>query len=286
MSKELSYLKENLRGPILRIENPREHSTDEIMKSYFREILVIARRYSRPTVDFEDLVVEGIIGLLDAVRRWDPEKAKGSPRAFHNLAIVRIKSNMFEYFLANNSAYTIPSYMGRAMSLVDQIRNTINSFDYNGDAKAALVNFEDEAFAEAATEERLAKVLKLKEKVASLASNSGRTYEEMVSNVLRVESEIESYENQEGLLEISPEEIAGDREYLEKFLAALKPDARDIIVSLLEGDSLEEAGSNKGLTRERARQIKEEILDFFQRTKMYQDAHEQTAGIKGDLSGD
>jgi len=273
MSKELAYLKENLRGPILKIEDPREYSTDEIMRSYFREILVIARKYSRPSVDFEDLVVEGIIGLLDAIRRWDPEKSKGNPRSFHNLAVVRIKSNMFEYFLANSSVYTIPNYMSRAMSLVNQIRNLVNSVDYNGDPNTALLNFEDTRFAQAVPEEQVARIMKIKEKVANLASSSGRTYEEMVTNVLRVESEIENYENQEEVLEVSPEEVTEDREYLEKFLGALKPDAREVIISLMEGDTLEQAGARKGFTRERARQIKEETLNFFQRTKMYQDAH-------------
>lgn len=273
-SKELSYLKDNLKGPILSIKDPTEYSVEDILKSYFREILVIARKYTRPSVEFEDLVVEGLMGLLDAIKRWDPEKAKGNERAFHNLAIVRIKSNMFEYFLANNTVYYIPSYMGRAMSLVDQIRNLVNAIEYPGDPNTALLNFDDEVFEEYIPEDHSRRVRLLKEKVRSLALGFGKSYEEMIQTVLKVEQDIESFEHAEGELEENPEEIVAQREYLEKILAVLKPDARDVLISLMEGKTLEEAGDKKGFTRERARQIREETLDFLQKTRMYKDATE------------
>lgn len=273
MNKELGYLKNKLQGPIIKIINPADHSTDAIMKSYFREILVIARKYVRPMVDFEDLVVEGILGLLDAIRRYDTTKAKGNPRAFHNLAIVRIKSNMFEYFLSNNSLYSIPNYMSRAMTLVDQIRNLVLSVEHDSDPQETILRYHNVSFEEVIPKAKSKKLSRLKEKVVSLALNSGKTYEEMIINVLRVESEIEGYERKETFIK-SPEDLASDREYLNKFLTALKPDAKDIIVSLMEGNTLEQVGTQKGLTRERARQIKEETLQFFEGTKMYQDAND------------
>lgn len=273
MSKELAYLKDNLMGgKILKIEDPRKFTTEQILKSYFREILMLARKYSRPTVDYEDLVVEGLMGLLDAVERWDPEKSKGNPRSFHNLAIVRIKSHMFEYFLANNTMYTIPNYMGRAMALVDQIRNLVHYYEYPGDPRQALLNFEDPVFEEHVPADFAQKVRKLKEKVQSLASSSERTYEEMIQNVLRVEEEIENFERSGDEFEVDPETITSDREFLSKFLRNLNPSARSIIESLMEGDTLEQAGEKLGLTRERARQIKKETLDYFEKTKMFQDA--------------
>lgn len=273
-SKELSYLKEHLKGEILTVTDPNAYSVEDILKSYFREVLVIARKYSRPTVEFEDLVVEGLMGLLDAIKRWDPEKAKGNPRAFHNLAIVRIKSNMFEYFLANNTMYYIPSYMGRAMSLVEQIKNMVNAIEYTGDPAQALRNFEDLAFEESVPEDYARKVRILKEKVRNLAIGFKKSYEEMVQAVLEVEQNIESFEQRDEELEVSPEEIVAQREYLDKILSTLKPDARDVLLSLIDGETLEQAGEKKGFTRERARQIKEETIDWLQKTRMYKDAIE------------
>jgi RNA polymerase sigma factor for flagellar operon FliA len=274
MSKELKILKDNLKGPIQRIIDPSEYTTDEIMASYFREILFLARKYTRPTVEYEDLVVEGLMGLLDAIRRFDPVKAGGNPKAFHNLAVVRIKSNMFEYFLSNNNVYTIPNYMARALTLVDQIRNALHAREYNGDPDVDLRNYEAPNFEAEAPKEAASRVRNLKEKIKTLAHNSDRTYEEMIANVLKVEQDIEGYENAE-VDDITPEMEAAQKDFLGKFLENLNPDARNVISLLLEGKTLEEVGAEMGFTRERARQIKEETLGFFQKTRMYKDAIEE-----------
>jgi len=270
---ELAYLKEKLKGPIIRqIIDPKDFDVEDILKSYFREILFLAGRYARPTVDYEDLVVEGIIGLLDAIERFDIDKAKGNPRAFHNLAVVRIKSYMFEYFLENSTPYKIPNYLARAMNLLEQVRKIVRSQQYTGDAERAINNYLDPEFEQSVPSEVREKLTRVKRKLRKLATGCGRTYEEMVDVVSKVEYDIESHGSSEEDFEVSPEEVAGEREYLEKFLDNLNPSARDIITKLLEGKTLEQTGKEMGLTRERARQIKEDVLDYFQETKMYKEA--------------
>lgn len=272
---DLAYLKERLKGPILpEIIDPKDFTIEDILKSYFREILWLAGRYQRPTVDYEDLVVEGIIGLLDAVKRFDIDKAKGNKRAFHNLAVVRIKSYMFEYFLSNNTQYTIPNYMARAMNLVEQIRGIVRSQEYTGDYDRAISNFDDPDFENSVPSETRARLRQVKERLRKLAENSDRTYEDMVLNVLKIEHDLDHHGSEEEY-EISPEEIAGEREYLDKFLDNLNPSARSIITKLLEGKTLEEAGKEMGVTRERARQIKEDTVKYFQRTPMFREAAER-----------
>ena len=262
-------LREGLAGPIIDITDPSEHEDMDILKSYFREILLIARNYSRPTVDYEDLVVEGLIGLLDAIRRFDPEKATG-PKAFRQLAIVRIKSHMFEFFLANNTQYSVPNYMARAMSLVDQIRGQINYVEIRTHAEDALLNFECPEFEEVAPGGVTNKIRSLKERVQNLASNSKRSYEGMIKLVLKAEENIKNYEREEEF-EVSPEQITEGREFLNKFLGNLKPDASDVIVNLLQGHTLAEVGEMKGFSRERARQIKEEAIEWLHGTRMYKE---------------
>lgn len=270
---ELAYLKEKLKGPIIRqIIDPKDFDVEDILKSYFREILFLAGRYARPTVDYEDLVVEGIMGLLDAIERFDTDKAKGNPRAFHNLAVVRIKSYMFEYFLENSTPYKIPNYLARAMNLLEQVRKIVRSQQYTGDAEHAINNYLDPEFEQSVPSEVREKLTRVKRKLRKLATGCGRTYEEMVDVVSKVEYDIESHGSSEEDFEVSPEEVAGEREYLEKFLDNLNPSARDIITKLLEGKTLEQTGKEMGLTRERARQIKEDVLDYFQETKMYKEA--------------
>jgi RNA polymerase primary sigma factor len=259
-------LREGLAGPIIEITDPSQHEDMDILKSYFREILLIARNYSRPTVDYEDLVVEGLIGLLDAIRRYDPEKATG-PKAFRQLAIVRIKSHMFEFFLANNTQYTVPNYMARAMSLVDQIRGQINYVEVDFQSEAALMDFECPEFDAVAPEVVSNKVKSLKGRVQNLASNSKRDYKAMVELVLKIEENIKSYEQEEEF-EVSPEQLTEGREFLDLFLSSLKPDAADVIVNLLKGHTLTEVGEMKGFTRERARQIKEAAVKHLRLSRM------------------
>lgn len=263
---ELKILKDGLKGIILKIENPREYDVLDILKSYFREILMLAKKYTRPTVDYEDLVVEGLIGLMDAIRRWDPEKSTGV-KSFHQLAIIRIKSQMFEFFITNNTLYTIPNYMSRAMSLIAQIRNLINSYDYQGDLDSVLLNFEVPEFNHSVPSMFLNQVMKLKQRVKNLAENSDKTYETMVLNVIRIEQNIDDF-GREAEKQVSPEDEISQQEFLSKFLNGLNTDAKDVISLLLQGNTLEQVGQKKGFTRERARQIKEETLSFFEKTRM------------------
>jgi RNA polymerase sigma factor (sigma-70 family) len=226
-------------------------------------------------VDYEDLVVEGLMGLLDAIQRFDIAKAKGNPRAFHNLAVVRIKSYMFEFFLNNNTQYFIPNYMSRAINLVEQIRNVVRAQDFIGDANEGLLSFECEGFEKAIPEAAAKKLRSVKVKLQRLASNSDKTYETMVLAVLKVERDIANYETEEGSgFANSPEEIAGEKEFMEKFLNNLNPNARGVIEKILEGKTLEESGKEMGFTRERARQIKEDTIKYFKRTPMYKESVE------------
>lgn len=273
---ELSFLKVRLEGPILKeIINPEDHSVDDIMKSYFKEILFLAGRYARPTVDYEDLVGEGIMGLLDAIERFDINKANDNPRAFHNLAIVRIKSYMFEFFLANNTQYKIPTYMSRAMNLVEQIRNIVRFEDYNGDTVAAIMRFDCPEFENAIAPARRKKLVGVKERLRNLALNSDKTYEAMVLAVIKVEQDIKSYESEEGAAShTSPEELACGREYMSKLLGNLNPRARDVITLLLEGRTLEEVGKEIDVSRERVRQIRDATIKHLVGTPMYQEAQD------------
>ncbi len=268
----LRYLKDRLAPDVIKVVDPANHDVEEIVGSYFLLIVWLARRYVRPMVELEDVVDEGVIGLLDAIKRFDPERATAK-NAFHNLAIVRIKGYMFEYLLQNSSTYHIPTYMARAMSLVDRARNILSSHAYDGDPEIDLLTLaaplEDAHFPQDAAGE----LQGVKGTLNKLANNSGKTYEEMVKGVLRVQYNIGTFENGgsgEGE-EVSEVEIAS-REYLDKFLNGLSPVARNVMHLRLEGNTLEDTGKVLGFTRERARQVEAATLIFFQKTRMFKEA--------------
>lgn len=271
---DLPLLRKELTGPIIPGINPVTHSVEDIMKSYFREIIFLAKKFVRPTIDLEDLVTEGIIGLLDAVKRFDPTRSEG-PKAFHNLAVLRIKSQMYEYYLANNSSYHIPNYMARLISLVEQIKTLLASVEYSGNPEEELrSSSESEELIQLIPEETLARIRYLKDRIRSIAKNSESNYEDMVGTVLKLEADAESAAFQDEAGVESPEKYVSDKEILEKLFETLKPDAQEVLLRRLEGETLTEVGAEKGVTRERARQIQEETLTWFRGTRMYKQATE------------
>jgi RNA polymerase sigma factor (sigma-70 family) len=268
----LRYLKDRLAPDVIKVVDPNNHGVEEILSSYFLLIVWLARRYVRPMVELEDIVDEGVIGLLDAIRRFDPARATGK-NAFHNLAIIRIKHYMFEYLLRNSSTYHVPTYMARAMTLVDRARIILNSHMYDGDPETDLQSFgaphEKDHFPQDARDE----LREVKETLQKLAKNSGKTYEEMVAGVLRIQYNIGAFENGgpgEGE-EVSEVDIAS-REYLGKFLNGLSNVARDVMYLRLEGNTLEDTGKAMGFTRERARQVEAATVNWFQKTRMFKEA--------------
>ena len=91
-----------------------------------------------------------------------------------------------------------------------------------------------------------------------------------MQNVVDVEKNIADYEKDHGA-QVFPEEEAQEKEILTKFLQGLAPTAREVLSSLLQGGTLEEAGEEQGFTRERARQIKDGTLDYYKETRMYKE---------------
>ena len=161
--------------------------------------------------------------------------------------------------------------MARALTLVEQIRNSLSSREYAGDPEEDLLNYEAPNFDSSSPKEEAERVRVLKDKIRKLGGGSDSSYEKMVRKVLSAERNIENYEtnDSEG---ITPEMEAAQRDFLEKFLTNLKPGAREVISLRLEGKTLDEVGEAMGFTRERARQIEDATLEFFHKTRMYKDA--------------
>ena len=272
MRGDFKFLRENLSGPILQIEDPAEFSTEDILASYLRYIIVLAKRYSRPNVEQEDLVNEGIIGLIDAIKRFDKIKAKGNPKAFRNLAIVRIKSFMHEFFLNNSRNYKFPSYMARAVNLVGQMRALVENTTFDGDVEAVLLDFEPNGLEGCLPKDTVEKMRKVEERIITMAEGLDKSYKDLVSRVLEVERNIEDFESSQEDVDESVEEAIGNKEFLEKVLSNLNPVARTVLTDRLHGDTLDDVGEKLELTRERIRQIEAETLNYIRRTRIGQEA--------------
>lgn len=103
-----SYLQEINRYPILSAERERElairlrdqndlEAARELVLSHLRFVVRIARGYSGYGLPLADLIQEGGIGLMKAVRRFDPEIGV----RLVSFAVHWIKAEIHEYILRN-----------------------------------------------------------------------------------------------------------------------------------------------------------------------------------------
>lgn len=71
----------------------------------------IARRYRREGLDFEDLVAEGLVGLMDAALRYDPERGI----KFITYGVWWVKRSILRYLRGFEHAVHVPKYKQYAM---------------------------------------------------------------------------------------------------------------------------------------------------------------------------
>lgn len=137
----MSYLVQNLPPrQVDRIEDPSLYTTEEIIGNYIKLLYRMAynksKRSKNGTPLVEDLVSEGILGLLDALERWDPARNR-KPNAFHNLAVIRINYYMHN-FIGKEINPDCPQQGYRdALCCLDKLRRLLKPYP-NDDLLALL----------------------------------------------------------------------------------------------------------------------------------------------------
>ena len=88
-----------------------QKSLAKVIESTVRLVIKIAKRYQRNGIDFEDLVAEGTIVVIEAASKFDPsENVK-----FSNYAAYWIKARVIQHVAANSSTITVASRLGREL---------------------------------------------------------------------------------------------------------------------------------------------------------------------------
>lgn len=151
----------------------------EIIKKYTRIIIYISSKYARDGfVDRDDLVMEGIMGLLDAIERYDPSRNEN----FHKLALERINGEMYNYFLRNRQSVYVPRYVSIVMSHLENMRGSLTGItnDYSLIEKTVYHRETPEEIKELSLR-IFNKIENLKQKIENVAvSQLNSTYEYIV----------------------------------------------------------------------------------------------------------
>jgi RNA polymerase sigma-32 factor len=82
-----------------------ERAASELVQSHMRLVMKIAARYRRGNIPWEDLVSEGVLGLMEAMRRFDVSQET----RFAGYACWWIRARIGQYALENRRLVRVPS---------------------------------------------------------------------------------------------------------------------------------------------------------------------------------
>jgi RNA polymerase sigma factor (sigma-70 family) len=183
LSKEFSKLVNEM------LNTKKTDPMAQAFKKYIKLILVMAHKYTRPRVVYEDVVAEGMKGLVEAVNDFDPNRPtkSGNPPSFKQYLIVRVRGRMYEFFIANSKCLHIPTHVSKALTYVEKMFAILNKEPklYNYDIKPIeiIVKFTHPG-EEYVHPKNRKKIRRFKEIVSNLASNSMTSYETIVARAL------------------------------------------------------------------------------------------------------
>jgi RNA polymerase sigma factor (sigma-70 family) len=166
---------------IARVVGSMNPSSDEekALKQYIRLVLVIARKYVRQNVDYEDLIMCGIIGLIEAVRNFDPSRSNN----FSAYAITRMKGRMYEFCISNLTSISVPTHVGKTKVYAERMTRMLDQepylFAHDISTNEIICTWEHPAENEINVKIK-EEIRKIKGMVFKIANNSKTSYEELV----------------------------------------------------------------------------------------------------------
>lgn len=239
-----------VRAPLLDEETERDllrriredgdrRALQQLTSAHLRLVLSIAKRFARNGVAMEDLVSEGALGLLEAARRFDPDKGA----RYSTYASWWIRAKVRRFALENRRIVGAPSTRNgrRAMARLRQTEQRLRRAEGTSPTRERLaqelaVSAEDIIHAEMALSGRDTTLSPGPDEPVMQLTADGETPEETVAR---------------------HEREANTRRLFEQGLALLDERERRVLERRLavEPETLSELGADLGLSRERVRQI-------------------------------
>ncbi len=102
---------------VFRIRTGDKDAQEQLVIKYIPMVKHIIRNYYASFLDFDDLLQEGVIGLLSAIEEYKPEKYDVKFSSFAYICIIRKIYNVIKQSTSNkhralNDAYSLQTYLG------------------------------------------------------------------------------------------------------------------------------------------------------------------------------
>jgi RNA polymerase primary sigma factor len=246
-----------------RIHQGDQEALQRLVEANLRFVVSYAKRYRGLGLSFLDLIHEGSLGLIEAAKRFDPERNV----KFISYAVWWVRQAIFHALSEHHRVFRLPQ------KLSGQISKMGNARDKLAAELERQPTTEELAKKTAMTEEEVEKLLKVSGDDLSLSTAVGEDGSLELGDTLEQDT-IPSVERQ--LMRSSFEE------QIRNLVAELDEKERDVLRMRfgLDGEepkTLQEIGEAMGLSRERIRQIESRAKEKLRRSR---EAH----GLRGYLN--
>ncbi|MBU2894322.1 RNA polymerase sigma factor RpoS [Colwellia sp. D2M02] len=223
-----------------------EPSRKRMIESNLRLVVKISRRYNNRGLPLLDLIEEGNLGLIRAVEKFDPERGF----RFSTYATWWIRQTIERAIMNQTRTIRLPIHVVKELNIyLRAARELVQKLDHEPTAEDIALHLDKPV-------EDVTKMLRLNERMASVDTPFGGDSDKALLDIIPdeksagPEGDLQSQDMSNNIVTWLNELNTKQREVLARRFGLLG----------YEAATLEDVGSEIGLTRERVRQIQVEAL--------------------------